>query len=53
VPDIFHASRGKIVHQENLVTALEQTLGQMRSYKSRATRDEINQRDPPESLVLP
>jgi hypothetical protein len=49
VPDIFHASRGKVIHQENLIAALEQALGQMRSDESRATCNEINQRGPPES----
>ena len=52
VPDIFHASRGKIIHQQDLVAAFEQTLCKVRSDKTRATCDEINQASPPGLLVL-
>ncbi len=52
VPDIFHAPGGKIIHQQDLVAAFEQTLREVRSDKTRATCDEINQASPPGRLVL-
>src|SRR6267154_6210580 len=43
VADIFHASGGKIVHQQDLVAPLQQTLCQVGPNEARATGDKINQ----------
>ena len=52
MPDIFHAAGGKIVHQQNFIAALEQTLGKVRPDKTCAASDQINQASPPERLIL-
>src|SRR5882672_12689872 len=43
VADIFHASGGKIVHQQDLVAPLQQTLRQVGTNKTRAAGNEIDQ----------
>ena len=47
VPDIFHAARGKIIHQQDLIAAFEQTLREVGSDEACAAGDEINQASPP------
>ena len=43
VPDVFHAAGRKIVHQQDFVAALQQTLGKMRAHKTCAASNQINQ----------
>ena len=44
VPDVLHATGGEVVQKVDLVTLLEQPFREVRTDKSRTTRDEISQR---------